>query len=248
MGYALVRIGKWNTDEEFDWSSRIGRLAGHRNLFSAGGKINFSFKVLNGRVLRLLGVRIDHVCSVSVALTSKEDMTVAKIGKEWSRFHGLDSPDLRSSNYVSGGTVLDAFHRTLINDARNVVRYSPWRRCTPEDFDLYLDWMREGARIPWEKDRTSASLFQKSFDIACGGRRTFNTEKGLIRVGPANMANGDVIYTIAGGTNPLVLRPPSPSKTGNRFELVGDCYVDGIMDGQAVEGMSVGYFDDVFLQ
>jgi hypothetical protein len=138
----------------------------------------------------------------------------------------------------------------LINDACSVVQYIeiPWRRCTPEDFDLYLGWIREGARNPWEKDSTSALRFQKSFDIACRGRRAFVTKKGYMGVGPANMANGDVIYIVAGGTHPLVLRAPSSTSTGNRFELVGDCYVDGIMDGQTVKGMSVRDFDDVFLQ
>ncbi|PMD57267.1 uncharacterized protein K444DRAFT_483861, partial [Hyaloscypha bicolor E] len=65
------------------------------------------------------------------------------------------------------------------------------------------------------------------------GRRFFVTKKGYFGIGPAELEEGDEIYILAGGKVPLVLRP-LPESQPNTFELVGDCYVHGVMDGEAV--------------
>jgi hypothetical protein len=51
--------------------------------------------------------------------------------------------------------------------------------------------------------------------------------------GPAELEKGDEIYILAGGKHPFALRPLSTSRP-DTYELIGDCYVHGIMDGQAV--------------
>ncbi len=52
-------------------------------------------------------------------------------------------------------------------------------------------------------------------------------------MGPAELSEGDQVYILAGGKVPLVLRPVSGSQL-DTFELVGDCYIHGVMDGEAV--------------
>jgi hypothetical protein len=57
-------------------------------------------------------------------------------------------------------------------------------------------------------------------------------------MGPGNMQQGDEIHIAAGGNCPLVLRPvnnPQSPSTNPRYTLVGDCYLHGIMDGEAAE-------------
>lgn len=46
---------------------------------------------------------------------------------------------------------------------------------------------------------------------------------------------GDIICVLFGGNNPFVLRP-----TDNHYALVGECYVYGLMDGEAVEKLKTG--------
>jgi hypothetical protein len=72
-----------------------------------------------------------------------------------------------------------------------------------------------------------------NFRRTCAGRRFFITKKGYFGMGPAQLAEGDQVYILAGGKVPLVLRPVLESQP-NTFELVGDCYVHGVMDGEAV--------------
>ncbi|KAF0645946.1 hypothetical protein FPSE5266_08102 [Fusarium pseudograminearum] len=67
-------------------------------------------------------------------------------------------------------------------------------------------------------------------DIAYG-RRPFRTAKGHIGIGPSEMATGDLLYILIGADVPYILRPDIIGKV----RLIGESYVHGIMDGEAME-------------
>lgn len=58
-------------------------------------------------------------------------------------------------------------------------------------------------------------------------RRIFKTDKGYIGIGPGIGEVGDKIALVKGGKMPFVVRP----KAGE-WELIGDAYVHGIMNGE----------------
>ncbi|TVY33240.1 Heterokaryon incompatibility protein 6,OR allele [Lachnellula occidentalis] len=59
-------------------------------------------------------------------------------------------------------------------------------------------------------------------------RRLCVTNNGLIALVPAGAQNGDVVCVIRGAQTPFILRPIE----GWTCQLVGECYVHGIMDGE----------------
>lgn len=61
------------------------------------------------------------------------------------------------------------------------------------------------------------------------GRRMFRTAKGEMGLGPPLCRKGDYIFVVAGCRVPLVLRRAEGSGS---WEYIGDCYVDGVMQGQ----------------
>ncbi|KAH8203230.1 hypothetical protein TruAng_002635 [Truncatella angustata] len=63
-------------------------------------------------------------------------------------------------------------------------------------------------------------------------RSFFCTKLGHIGFCPKSTSTGDHVYILLGYTAPVILRP-----IGNRFTLIGTCYVHGIMYG---EGLSPG--------
>ena len=73
-------------------------------------------------------------------------------------------------------------------------------------------------------------------DIVCSNRRVFRTAKGYLGVGPGALQQDDVV-SILPYKLPFVLRP-----TSTYYRLVGECYVDGIMEDEATEGFEELYF------
>jgi hypothetical protein len=58
------------------------------------------------------------------------------------------------------------------------------------------------------------------------------TAKGHLGLGPDHSMPGDTVAILNGSQVPFVLR----KHTDKKYAIVGEAYVDGIMDGEAVAG------------
>jgi hypothetical protein len=67
------------------------------------------------------------------------------------------------------------------------------------------------------------------------GRKPFVTKKGHLGLGLDHVEPGDVVAVLIGSQVPFVLR----KSVGGRYKIVGEAYVDGIMDGEAVVGREI---------
>jgi hypothetical protein len=67
------------------------------------------------------------------------------------------------------------------------------------------------------------------------GRRLVRTKGGYYGLCPVLVEEGDVIAVLFGGITPYILRP-----RGKSYVLVGECYIHGLMQGQALELLNVG--------
>ncbi|KUJ06872.1 uncharacterized protein LY89DRAFT_399668 [Mollisia scopiformis] len=70
------------------------------------------------------------------------------------------------------------------------------------------------------------------------GRRLIVTQNGYMGLGPPETQRKDKIAVLFGSTVPFVLRERSES--GNGFQIVGEAYVEGIMNGEVMEGIRGG--------
>lgn len=74
------------------------------------------------------------------------------------------------------------------------------------------------------------------------GRLAIETTDGFLGLAPDDTKTGDVICILSGGHVPFVLRPLDDGM----WRLVGECYIHGVMDGEAFEGQkkeNLEYFD-----
>lgn len=67
-------------------------------------------------------------------------------------------------------------------------------------------------------------------------RRVGVTDGGYLGAFPDSVQRGDVVCVLRGCHVPLVLRPVGEGQGEGRFEVLGECYVHGIMNGEAVRG------------
>ena len=66
----------------------------------------------------------------------------------------------------------------------------------------------------------------------CRGRRLFYTTSGHISLSPRDMDLDDVVCILGGAVMPIVVR-----LLEDQFGIVGDCYVNGVIDGEAISDM-----------
>ncbi|KAI9641313.1 hypothetical protein NHQ30_010115 [Ciborinia camelliae] len=88
--------------------------------------------------------------------------------------------------------------------------------------------------------------FYEAFRVVYAGRRMFRTAKGYwgIAAQTLDVEKGDEVWIVAGSKVPMVLRPVEGS--GNR-RLIGEAYVRGVMNGEAV-GVAKGNLENSFLE
>ncbi|KAF1953838.1 hypothetical protein CC80DRAFT_131627 [Byssothecium circinans] len=67
-------------------------------------------------------------------------------------------------------------------------------------------------------------------------RRLFVTSERQLGLGPVAMMSGDVVVVLFGGRVPFVLRRTEGGEQEESWRLVGECYVDGVMGSEIVEG------------
>lgn len=67
-------------------------------------------------------------------------------------------------------------------------------------------------------------------------RRFAVTAGGYFLVGPDRMRDGDAVVVLYGGKAPFLLRPRND---GRGWVLLGECYVQGLMNGEALKGDGV---------
>jgi len=107
---------------------------------------------------------------------------------------------------------------------------------------LLDDWRAAGERMDMDTLKGYDSGEDALLRLQCAatlcktmaGRSFFISEKGLMGIAPCDMRKGDVIAVLFGARTPFVLRPSKPLDGRGLYTIVGDCYVDGFMEGKAL--------------
>ena len=79
------------------------------------------------------------------------------------------------------------------------------------------------------------AAFIGEIDAKGHGRKPFVSGKGHLGLGPIQLKAGDFIALFGGADMPFVLR----QNMDGRYQLIGEAYVDGIMDGEVVVGRGI---------
>lgn len=106
-------------------------------------------------------------------------------------------------------------------------------------FQEESDWLNNRSRV-WPGMKVPAiASFGEKIRATLPGRRFTISETGYMGLVPAVAEPGDLVAVIPGGSIPYILREVDdfgPETGGeNQYRFVGDCYVHGIMYGEALE-------------
>ncbi len=104
-----------------------------------------------------------------------------------------------------------------------------------EDYARYQKWNVSEQRSGQNPTEGNADMFATTARLWSEKRRPFLTVKGNVGLGPSVLQEQDLVCVLFGCMVPFILR-----KQGNRYRLVGECYVHGIMKGEAIQSWFKG--------
>lgn len=100
----------------------------------------------------------------------------------------------------------------------------------PEMLDLSEEELFNFCNESWKSDRACQDFYRRMENVAVG-RRLIVSDHGYMGIAPENSKQGDTICILFGGRAPFILR----ETTEGGHHLIGECYVHGIMDGEALD-------------
>ena len=177
-------------------------------------------------LLDLQGVRVDRVSEVGSCMDNFSKEERLKCLSEWQDMINKASED-HKHDVPYGRSYIDAFWRSATADIVAEPREDGtvnYRRSVPADG-------QESHRI-WSPSYKGFEVMPSKY------LRGFITQAGMIGVGPRDAQVGDEVWVFLGGRMPFVLRPIKLSleaeETEDYHEYIGQAYVHGIMDGEAM--------------
>ncbi|KAI4670279.1 uncharacterized protein J4E79_000560 [Alternaria viburni] len=103
-----------------------------------------------------------------------------------------------------------------------------------EAFRHYLEWCRD-PKANSDSLSGDALQYHEKVKVHCHGYRFFWTSKKDYGIGPGCMREGDIVVVFYGADAPCVLRPK-----GDKYLMLGEAYVDSIMNGELVREVEEG--------
>ena len=239
----------WRTYQSFILSEPVNP---HRAHGKSSSKLDFD---MNDRLLRIHGLRIDEIRICSRPLASKEFHLKESSGDNestieyiWRDVCERDQFDLHDQYLDGEDCHVFACMQTLSNGCVQIAS----REKTPYHSIPKDRWLEQEAmylvKALGGSDAVAPALRQlaegaeskhieeqwsRSANGASKNRIFAKTKKGYYVLGPKVSQPGDVVCVLFGGKLPFCLRP-----LGDRYLLVGECYVHGLMNGEAIEMMS----------
>lgn len=184
-------------------------------------------------VLRVRGKSISSLQTTQSFGMSRQTSDILGILRQIRPPMGLDIP------YLTGSTILDAYC-----DALNCGAFAD--ATMPPLPKLRRDTSTEILRLIWNTELDSDGLtksigatdvrkFLNGLLTHCDNRTICTTEQGYIVLAPKCAQPGDQVCVLLGCRSSMLLRPTG-SPAGSQWQVVGECYVAGLENGEALAG------------
>lgn len=215
-------------------------------VFNASAGLDPDFTFISNSKLHVTGILFDTITSLSTPYLDCRPPGIAlyHILQTWRIIAlgpavpplDLSKPDQQADKpYIAGGSQSLAFRRCLTTDqTRRGARIDP-SSCFFDPSLLPDLCSTERSVADFERLHSQMSTLQpfvdaqRAVNLRVSKRMFMVTGKGYFGIGPAETRERDQICVLSGCSVPFVLRA-----VGEEWEVIGECFVLGIMDGEAV--------------
>ena len=198
----------------------------------AGGSLSSVWSQQPSNTLRVRGMSVSSLESIQNTMFVAADT----YGETLTKIQRLRPQTPLNSTYICGITLLDAYC-----EAFGLGEFA--ERSVPQSYDTSYETSLALLNTIWEPDTDLYELesrfgtrkskaYLKEVIIALKKRTLSKTKQGYIVLGPQAARTGDEVCVLAGCTSCMLLRPAGEQQ----WTVVGECYVPGLMEGEALAG------------
>ena len=190
------------------------------------------------------GVIFDNVSQLTAVMHPEDFYPEERAREPTSAYHPWIGSMNRINAYPTGESPEAAYSLTLVANATRGMTLA--HEALPQhlaDFSAYLyDYFKIGMPeryVSYELRNAAKGGNGARFAVAarnmCNGRRFFITSKGYIGIGPAALRQHDLVCVLFGGVTPFIVK-----KDEDFYRFIGEAYVHGLMNGEAIEELEKG--------
>jgi hypothetical protein len=135
-------------------------------------------------------------------------------------------------------------------DPRGPVTLPPLRYWEPRTSETRLhppNWAAWKYGLPFENPlEESDNEMANKVTYFCSGRQLILTERGYFGLAPHGAKPGDSVLCFLGSRVPYILRKVEDcsKSTQDRYELIGESYIYGLMEGEALKGIDMSNVEE----
>ena len=111
-----------------------------------------------------------------------------------------------------------------------------------------VSFRRTDGSFDWTRLLETAGKDMRSYlNVTNGltrGRAFFSARDGKFGLAPRDTCKGDIVCIVLGCRYPIVLRPALSN--GKSYQVVGECYIEGFMNGEAIYRTFPSYYRPIF--
>ncbi|KAG4034683.1 hypothetical protein MFRU_002g00390 [Monilinia fructicola] len=204
------------------------------SLFGASGRESGALRSNPKSGLSAAGLRVDTVSAVSSELESVSIPAerLKAILMDWRRLCERSAEP--SSEPALRTTLARVICASIIDDGVPLYGvHRGWRRIQTSDLPTVDEWSGFLGGNMWALKEG----YRGTFELACTGRSLYVTANGKIGLAYPQTKTGDEVWVLTGSRLPFILRKARTSHGhSDEYHFVGDCHLEGIMDGETVEG------------
>lgn len=190
------------------------------------------------RTLSLKGVEVDRIVDSIAGLEyteadQEEDQPLFETLKNWAEYYRTMAEEGKIASETGEEVDMVQFARLILGDLIRDGEQWVDRIATNEDEQELLEYL-ETEECSFECFHTAVGMIRN--------KRLFVTRKGRVGLGHAETETGDEVWILAGGNIPFTLRrrvngddDMNGSSVLCERDFVDHCYVQGIMQGEALE-------------
>ena len=201
----------------------VAGLADQLRLSRASGESKSKMRQIDRRTLEVTGIHVATVRLVDTLIPAK--CSIEELVKSIQRL--IPQRHIEKVAYIGGGSLLDAYSRTLCGDFFiGSILHKPGF--------VSLEETKEALRNALLSEQSyNRYLFSHRQDFGFYvGKRFFTTEEGYIGMAPEEAESGDQVCVLLGCDSLILLR----TVENGRYLVVGEGYVQGLMRTEGLLG------------